>query len=99
MSYKIEFADSVIKKDIPAIPIPYKEQIKKAIRERLTQEPLKLGKPLRYSFSGYRRLRIGDWRVIYKVVAHTVRIVKIGNRKEIYEESESSYHACIKNSV
>ena len=86
MAYKIEFEDSVIKKDIPAIPMPYKEQIKTVIRERLTQEPLKLGKPLRYSLFGYRRLRVGDWRVIYKIVENTVRIVKIGNRKEIYED-------------
>ena len=66
--------------------MPYREQIKKAIRERLTQEPVKLGKPLRYSLWGYRRLRIGDWRVIYKIDGDIVRIVKIGNRKEIYNE-------------
>ena len=85
MAYAIEFEDSVIKNDIPAIPMPCREQIKKAIRERLTQEPVKLGKPLRYSLFGYRRLRIGDWRVIYKIDGNIVRIVKIGNRKEIYE--------------
>ena len=85
MAYAIEFADSVIENDIPAIPMPYREQIKKAIRERLTQEPVKLGKPLRYSLFGYRRLRIGDWRVIYKIDGNIVKIVKIGHRKEIYE--------------
>jgi mRNA interferase RelE/StbE len=85
MAYSIEFEDSVIKKDIPAIPMPYKEQIKIAIRERLSQEPVKLGKPLKYSLFGYRRLRIGDWRVIYKISGNTVRIIKIGNRKDIYD--------------
>ena len=50
--YTIEFADSVIKDDIPAIPVPYKEQIKRAIRERLAKEPVKLGKPLKYSLFG-----------------------------------------------
>ena len=86
MIYTIEFEDRVIKEDIPTIPMPYKEQIKTAIRERLTKEPIKLGKPLRYSLLGYRRLRIGDWRVIYKIDGNIVRIVKIGNRKEIYED-------------
>jgi hypothetical protein len=37
MFYTIEFADSVITDDIPSIPMPYKEQIKKAIRERLSK--------------------------------------------------------------
>ena len=86
MVYTIEFEESVIKEDIPAIPKPCKEQIKTAIRERLTKEPVKLGKPLRYSLFGYRRLRIGDWRVIYKISGNIVRIVKIGNRKDIYED-------------
>ena len=86
MAYTIEFADTVIKEDIPAIPMPYKEQIKTAIRERLTQEPVKLGKPLKYSLLGYRRLRIGDWRVIYRICGSIVRIVKIGNRKDIYDK-------------
>ena len=48
MAYIIEFDERVIKEDIPVIPMPYKEQIKTAIRERLTKEPIKLGKPLRY---------------------------------------------------
>ena len=86
MAYTIEIEDRVIKEDIPAIPMPYREQIKTAIRERLTQEPVKLGKPLRYSLFGYRRLRIGDWRVIYKIYGNIVRIVKIGNRKDIYDD-------------
>ena len=85
MPYTIEFADSVITNDIPSIPIPYKEQIKKAIRERLSQEPLKLGKPLRGSLLGYRRLRVGNWRIIYKIAGNTVRIAKIGNRKDVYD--------------
>ena len=77
MAYLIEFAQSVIDEDLPSIPMPYKEQIKKAIRERLTVEPIKLGKPLRYSLFGYRRLRVGDWRIIYKIAGNVVKIVKI----------------------
>jgi mRNA interferase RelE/StbE len=83
--YTIEFAPSVVEY-IPTIPVSHREQIKKAVRERLTQEPIKLGKPLRGSLFGYRRLRVGDWRIIYKVSGNTVRIAKIGNRKDVYDE-------------
>ena len=86
MAFTIEFDERVIKKDIPAIPMPYKEQIKTAIRERLSQEPIKLGKPLKYSLFGYRRLRVGDWRIVYKITGSIVRIMNLGNRKDIYED-------------
>ena len=86
MAYTIELEERVISEDIPSIPMPYKEQIKTAIRERLTQEPIKLGKPLKYSLHGYRSLRMGDWRIIYKIHGTIVRIIKIGNRKDIYDD-------------
>jgi len=86
MAYLIKFEQRVIDEDLPSIPMPYKEQIKKAIRERLTEEPVKLGKPLRYSLLGFRRLRVGNWRIVYRVNGEVVEIVKIGNRKDIYED-------------
>jgi mRNA interferase RelE/StbE len=84
LAYQIEFSKNVVEEDIPSIPQPYKEQIKRAIRERLAVEPVKFGKPLKYSLFGYRRLRVGDWRIIYKITGKIVRIVKIGNRRDIY---------------
>jgi mRNA interferase RelE/StbE len=86
MPYSILYADSVVKKDIPALPLKQKAQIKKAIEERLTVDPVGLGKPLRYSLFGHRRLRVGDWRIIYRIENDTVKIVKIGNRKSVYEK-------------
>ena len=86
MAYLIKFEQRVIDEDLPSIPMPYKEQIKKAIRERLTAEPVKLGKPLRYSLLGFRRLRVGNWRIIYRINGEVVEIIKIGNRKDIYED-------------
>lgn len=66
--------------------MPYRQQIRRAIEERLTIDPIKLGKPLKYSLLGMRRLRVGNWRIIYRISGNDVEIVKIGNRKEIYEE-------------
>ena len=86
MPYSIKFAEIVVKEQIPTIPMPYRKQIKRAIEERLTIDPIKLGKPLKYSLFGLRRLRVGDWRIIYRINGDVVEIVKIGNRKEIYED-------------
>ena len=85
MSYSIKFAEIVVNEQIPSIPMPYRQQIKRAIEERLAIDPIRLGKPLKYSLFGFRRLRVGDWRIIYRINDDTVEIVKIGNRKDVNE--------------
>ena len=83
--YIIEYLESVVREDIPRLGSA-KSRIKKAIEEKLTRNPVEFGKPLRYSLKGCRRLRVGDFRVIYKIDGETVLIVKIGHRREIYED-------------
>ena len=82
--YRIEYLESVVKDDIPALPRSEKVKIKTAIEEKLSQHPIEFGKPLQYSLKGLRRLRVGDYRVFFQIVKQTVLIVKIGHRKEVY---------------
>ena len=49
-------------------------------------DTVSFGKPLRYSLKGLRRLRVGDWRVIYGIEGTVVQVVKIGNRRDVYED-------------
>lgn len=83
--YRIEYLESVVQEDIPRLGSA-KNRIKKAIEDKLRHNPVEFGKPLRYSLKGCRRLRVGDLRVIYAIDGETVLIVKIGHRKEIYED-------------
>ena len=85
--FKIEYLDSVVKKDIPALPSKIKQIIKKAIEERLMVDPLSFGKPLRYSLKGHKRLRVGDDRIIYRIefASKKVLIIAIKHRKDVYE--------------
>ena len=84
--YRIEYLASVVDEDIPKLTKPVRKQIKTAIENKLASHPIEFGKPLRYSLKGARRLRVGDWRVIYKIEPpDVVLIVKIGHRREIYE--------------
>jgi mRNA interferase RelE/StbE len=43
--------------------------------------------PLQSRLSGFYKLRIGDWRVIYEISkkTETIFIHKIGHRKDIYK--------------
>jgi addiction module RelE/StbE family toxin len=85
--FKIEYLDSVVKKDIPALPSKIRQIIKKAIEERLIVDPISFGKPLRYSLKGHKRLRVGDYRIIYRIefTSKKVLIVAIKHRKNVYE--------------
>ncbi len=75
-----------VTRDIVGFPQNIKNRIRKAIEERLILDPLKFGEPLRRSLSGLRKLRIGDYRVIYKIQGPAVLILKIGHRKEVYRK-------------
>ncbi|MEI6093602.1 MAG: type II toxin-antitoxin system RelE/ParE family toxin [bacterium] len=83
--YKIEYLENVVEDDISSLSKSEKLKIKKAIEEKLVNDPVRFGKPLQYSLKGSRRLRVGDYRVIYVIEKDVVLIVKIGHRKEVYK--------------
>jgi mRNA interferase RelE/StbE len=83
--YKIEYLENVVEDDIPNLSKSDRSRIKKAIEEKLVNDPVRFGKPLQYSLKGCRRLRVGDYRVIYLIEKEIVLIVKIGHRKEVYK--------------
>jgi mRNA interferase RelE/StbE len=85
--FALEYYDKVVKHDIPALPKTMRLRIKKAIEERLATDPVSHGKPLQYALKGHRRLRVGDYRLVYSIVPerHCVLIVAIDPRKDIYD--------------
>lgn len=44
--------------------------------------------PLRFPLSGSYKLRVGDWRVIYRLLEaeRVVFVVALGHRSEVYDE-------------
>jgi mRNA interferase RelE/StbE len=85
---RIEYLGSVADEDIPDLAKRVRVLIKRAIEERLAIDPVGLGKPLRYSLKGHRRLRVGDYRIVYRIDSEerVVTIVLIKHRKDVYEE-------------
>jgi len=88
IKYLIEY-DVAIEEKLRKLPKSIREMIRIAIEKKLTVDPITFGKPLRYSLKGYRRLRVGDYRVIYRIIEDKVfvLIVDVDHRKNIYEES------------
>ena len=58
--------------------------ILKHIRRKLSVDPRGYGKALRAEFKGYWRLRVNDYRVIYRIHDDTVEVlvIKIGIRRD-----------------
>lgn len=86
MAYKLLYHPDIVKLDLAKIPQNIKETIRKAIELRLLFEPALMGEPLRQSPKGHRKLRVGDYRVIYRIMGKDIIILKIGHRKEVYQK-------------
>lgn len=89
IKYRIRYLEEVTYKHIPLLSSSAKTLIKRAIEERLMIDPVSFGKPLRYSLKGHRRLRVGDYRIVYRIepASKTVIIVAIKHRKDVYEDA------------
>lgn len=85
MRYRIKLTEDALKQ-LARIPKNFRNSILKAIEERLSENPYRF-KPLVCNWKGYFRMRVGDYRVIYKVEDEkvTVVIVRIAVRGNVYE--------------
>lgn len=86
MAFKLLYHPEVKAVDIPSLDSRIKDRIKKAIETRLTIAPHQYGEPLRKTLKGYWKLRVGDYRVVFKIVENEVRVLGIIHRKDVYEK-------------
>jgi len=84
--FEVIYHPDVLSKDIPKLSSDVKQRIKKSIENKLLHAPEEFGLPLRRTLKGYWKLRVGDYRVIYKVTGKTVTVFRIGHRREVYEQ-------------
>jgi mRNA interferase RelE/StbE len=84
MNFEIVYHELVVSDDIPKLSSVWKARIRKAIEERLTTRPDFYGKPLRKSLKGYRKLRVEDYRIIFKIENKTIMILMIAHRSVVY---------------
>lgn len=84
MAYRVVYHPAVLSDDLPSINRDLQHRIYRAIAQRLVTEPAHYGEPLRQQLKGYWKLRVGDYRVVYKVVGREVWIYRIDHRKLVY---------------
>jgi mRNA interferase RelE/StbE len=72
--------------DFAALPVVIQTRVR-SVMARLVDWPSVSGaKPLRGELAGYYRIRTGDWRILFRVVAPSVIIVRIRHRRDVYED-------------
>jgi len=88
--WNIKFHPLVLREDFKKIDPENQKQILRQIVKKLSINPEAYGKALSGELHGYWRLRIGDFRVIYRILKDKIEvlIVKIGIRRdfEVYEK-------------
>ena len=85
MSFELRYHPDVKSIDIPPLDAKLRARIRKAIETRLTEAPHLYGEPLRKTLRGYWKLRVGDYRVIFRIGGKEVRILGVIHRKKVYE--------------
>lgn len=83
--YDILYHQLVVKNDIPKLGTAERKRIKQAIETKLTTHPEIYGVPLHHSLVGYRKLRVGDYRIVFRITKKQVIILIIAHRREVYE--------------
>ena len=88
MAYTLVYHPEVKTKDVPTLNRDVAKRIQRAIENRLTVEPQRYGEPLRRTLKGYWKLRVGDYRVVFRMVKTEIWIFAIMHRRDVYQRIE-----------
>ena len=88
MPFELRYHPDVYSIDIPFLDAKLRTRIKNAIESRLMTAPHLYGEPLRKTLRGYWKLRVWDYRVVFKIVDEEVWVLGIIHRKRVYKEIE-----------
>ena len=86
LNFEVFYHSKVVKEDIVSLSPVWRDKIKFAIEEKLTIAPDFFGKPLRRSLKGYRKLRVGDYRVVFRIDKNMIYVLAIMHRSIIYKK-------------
>ncbi len=88
MAWRVEF-EADADREMQRLGEAAAARIVKYLRTRLAtaENPRRFGRPLRADLHGYWRYRVGDYRVIARLIEERVLvlIVRVGHRKDVYD--------------
>jgi mRNA interferase RelE/StbE len=89
LAWQIEFDPDAVK-DLKKLDRPVQKRILGFLNTRIAvcKDPRAIGESLAGNKLGnYWKYRVGDWRLVCDIADHkiTVRVLRVGNRREIYK--------------
>lgn len=85
MGYQLKYTKNAAK-EISRLDNLVKKKIKEAIETKLLTNPLANSLKLQdFEVRGARRLRVGNYRVIFYLDKNVLEILRVGHRREIYK--------------
>ncbi|MDQ3520808.1 MAG: type II toxin-antitoxin system RelE/ParE family toxin [Gemmatimonadota bacterium] len=88
--YKVRFADET-KKEFRKLGHAARVDILATIKKKLTAKPEEYGEPLVRELAGYRKLPVGQWRVVYYVEEGKILVLVLAVGKRAEGDSENIY--------
>ncbi len=86
--YKLELHEMVIRRDIPRLDNSIRKQVRKVIRNKLLSHPEFYGKRLRGKLKNCWKLRVDNYRVVYKFNSKKAFVYAIDHRSTVYKTAE-----------
>jgi mRNA interferase RelE/StbE len=88
MTYRLRYHPLIVQEDFKRIDRPQQQRLLNTIEKKLTTRPDQYGQPLRGALQGYWKLKVGDYRVVYRIEQEeiVVYLLTIGFRRnqEVY---------------
>ena len=72
--------------DFVALPRAIQARVTDVFRRLESWPQISGAKPLRGEWFGHYRIRTGDWRIVFRVVAPDVIVVRVMHRSKVYED-------------
>lgn len=83
MAYNVIYKKSV-QRDLKKLSKEEAARILDRIESELTKKP-ESNPVLKGQFTGLRRFRVGDYRVIYALLDADILVLRIGHRRDVYQ--------------
>ena len=84
VAFSVIYHPDVKDRDIQNLKGDVRVRIRKAIETRIMVAPQEYGEPLRKTLKGYWKLRVGDYRIVFKIDGDEILILGICHRKGVY---------------
>lgn len=88
--YTVRFADDT-RKEFRKLGHAARVDILTAIQKKLTSKPEQYGEPLARELTGYRKLPVGQWRVVYYVEESEILVLVLAVGKRAEGDNENIY--------